>query len=109
MSEEAPSKKATAPVLYGFDSTDTLSEGLASFVLAAQDEAFKKNPGSTFKLAISGGSLPKVLGKNLIERKDVSWDKWSVSSLPSLSLRPLPSIVDHESKGIGRSSLRMNE
>jgi len=87
MSEEAPSKKATAPVLYGFNSTDTLSEGLASFVLAAQDEAFKKNPGSTFKLAISGGSLPKVLGKNLIERKDVSWDKWSVS----LSPFPFPS------------------
>lgn len=74
MSEDAPSKKATAPVLYGFPSTDSLSEGLASFVLAAQDEALKKQ--STFKLAISGGSLPKVLGKNLIERKDVPWDKW---------------------------------
>ncbi|GAA5885580.1 hypothetical protein JCM16303_001468 [Sporobolomyces ruberrimus] len=76
MAEDAPSKKATAPVLYGFNTTDSLSEGLASFVLAAQDEALKKQ--STFKLAISGGSLPKVLGKNLIERKDVSWDKWEI-------------------------------
>lgn len=84
MAEDAPSKKATAPVLYGFNTTDQLSEGLASFVLAAQDEALKKQ--STFKLAISGGSLPKVLGKNLIERKDVSWDKWSVTlALPSRS------------------------
>jgi 6-phosphogluconolactonase len=83
MAEDAPSKKATPPVLYGFESTDSLSEGLASFVLAAQDEALKKQ--GSFKLAISGGSLPKVLGKNLIERKDVSWDKWLVPPLLSLS------------------------
>lgn len=45
-------------------------------MLAAQDEALKKS--STFKLAISGGSLPKVLGQDLINRTDVKWDKWCV-------------------------------
>ena len=63
--EHAPSKKAPPPVLYSFANPDELSKGLASFVLAAQDEALKK--GSTFKLAVSGGSLPKVLGQDLIE------------------------------------------
>lgn len=78
MSSEAPapSKKATEPILYGFPSTDDLSQALANFVLAAQDEALKKQ--ATFKIAISGGSLPKVLGKNLIGRSDVPWDKWCV-------------------------------
>ena len=68
-----PSKAATAPVLYSWNSTDELAQGLASFVLAAQDEALKKQ--ATFKLAISGGSLPKQLGK-LVDRQDVKWDKW---------------------------------
>lgn len=71
-----PSKAATPPVVYSFPSPDELSRGLASFVLAAQDEALKKQP--TFKLAISGGSLPKVLGQDLINRSDVKWNKWSV-------------------------------
>ncbi|KAK4047866.1 suppressor of los1-1 [Microbotryomycetes sp. JL221] len=70
-----PSKLATAPVLYSWKTTDELADGLASFVLAAQDEALKKS--STFKLAISGGSLPKSLGK-LVDRPDVKWDKWEV-------------------------------
>ncbi|KAI5478308.1 hypothetical protein MNV49_005263 [Pseudohyphozyma bogoriensis] len=71
-----PSKKAPPPVLYSFPNPDDLSKGLASFVLAAQDEALKKQ--DTFKLAVSGGSLPKVLGQDLIGRQDVKWDKWEV-------------------------------
>ncbi|KAK4050782.1 suppressor of los1-1 [Microbotryomycetes sp. JL201] len=74
-----PSKLATAPVLYSWKTTDELADGLASFVLAAQDEALKK--ASTFKLAISGGSLPKSLGK-LVDRQDVKWDKWQVTPSP---------------------------
>lgn len=76
MTESAPSKKATEPVLFGFPSTDDLSKSLASFVLAAQDDALHHKKQATFKIAISGGSLPKVLGKDLIGREDVPWDKW---------------------------------
>lgn len=72
----APSKKAPPPCLYSFSDPDALSKGLATFVLNAQDEALKKQP--TFKIAVSGGSLPKVLGQDLIGRHDVKWDKWSV-------------------------------
>ena len=79
MSEAAPSKKATAPVLFGFPSTDDLSKSLASFVLAAQDDALTNKKQATFKIAISGGSLPKVLGKDLIGREDVPLDKWCVA------------------------------
>ncbi len=51
-------------------------------MLAAQDEALKKS--DRFKLAVSGGSLPKVLGQDLIGRQDVQWDKWLVTRLISL-------------------------
>jgi 6-phosphogluconolactonase len=71
-----PSTTAPPPVLYSFAGPDELSTGLASFVLAAQDEALKVS--DTFKIAISGGSLPKVLGQDLIGRKDVKWDQWSI-------------------------------
>ncbi|KAM0756040.1 6-phosphogluconolactonase [Meredithblackwellia eburnea MCA 4105] len=74
--EVAPSKAAPPPRLYSFPTPDALSQGLASFVLAAQDEALKKD--RTFKLAVSGGSLPKVLGQDLIGREDVKWDQWEV-------------------------------
>lgn len=82
MGEQAPSRAATAPVLFGFPSTDDLSTALASFVLAAQDDALVTKKQSTFKIAISGGSLPKVLGKDLIGRQDVPWDKWCAHTRP---------------------------
>ncbi|BGP57024.1 hypothetical protein JCM8202_004539 [Rhodotorula sphaerocarpa] len=92
-----PSKEATAPVLFGFPSTDDLSQGLATFVLKAQDEALKKQ--STFRIAISGGSLPKVLGKDLIGREGVPWDKWEVFFADE---RVVP--LDHED-----SNFRLND
>ncbi|GAA5985985.1 hypothetical protein JCM10908_006360 [Rhodotorula pacifica] len=92
-----PSKEATAPVLFGFPSTDNLSQALATFVLKAQDEALKKQP--TFRIAISGGSLPKVLGKDLIGREGVPWDKWEVFFADE---RVVP--LDHED-----SNFRLND
>lgn len=72
----APSKKAPPPVLYSFPDPTALANALGSFVIAAQTEALKKSP--TFKIAISGGSLPKVLGEGLMDREGVQWDKWEV-------------------------------
>jgi hypothetical protein len=45
-----------------------LSSALAEYVIAAQDSALNARQGNKFKLAISGGSLPKR----------VVWDKWHV-------------------------------
>lgn len=69
-----PSKEAPPPVLYSFKDPDELAQALGSFVIHAQTEALKKTP--TFKIAVSGGSLPKVLGEGLMGRSDVQWDKW---------------------------------
>ncbi|GAA6046907.1 hypothetical protein JCM3770_003423 [Rhodotorula araucariae] len=99
MSDSAPSKAATKPILYGFPSTDDLSKSLASFVLAAQDDALHSKKQTTFKIAISGGSLPKVLGKDLIGREDVPWDKWEVFFADE---RVVP--LDHED-----SNFRLND
>lgn len=63
------------PVLYGFDSKDDLSEGLATFIEKAQEEAISKR--GNFRVAISGGSLPATLGKLAKEgRQGLLWDKW---------------------------------
>lgn len=75
-SDVAPSKAAPPPVLYSFPDPSALAQALGSFVIAAQTDALKKN--ATFKIAISGGSLPKVLGEGLFQRSGVHWDKWEV-------------------------------
>ncbi|GAA5988149.1 hypothetical protein JCM11641_003612 [Rhodosporidiobolus odoratus] len=77
MSEAAPTKEATQPVLYSFPTTDALSASLADFALQAQNEALEKRKQDKFRLAISGGSLPKQLGQ-LVGREGVKWDKWEV-------------------------------
>jgi 6-phosphogluconolactonase len=45
-------------------------------VIKAQNEGVAKR--DKFTLAVSGGSLPKILAKDLIGRNDVKWDKWCV-------------------------------
>ena len=61
------------PVLYAFASTETLSDALANFIVAAQTDAIQKK--GRFTVALSGGSLPQLLSA-LIGRQDVRWDKW---------------------------------
>lgn len=73
MSESAPSKIPEPPILHSFASASELAGSLADYVVRAQDEALKKQP--KFKMAVSGGSLPKTL-QGLIGRGDVQWDKW---------------------------------
>ncbi|CAD6567555.1 MAG: suppressor of los1-1 [Cyphobasidiales sp. Tagirdzhanova-0007] len=66
----------TPPVLYAFDTADEVSQKLAEFVIAAQNDALNKR--SAFKLAISGGSLAATLAKNLVGNDRVQWKKWEV-------------------------------
>lgn len=58
----------SAPTLYSFASTDTLAFALRKYVLHAQSAALQHH--KTFRLAVSGGSLPAVLAKGLLNNPD---------------------------------------
>jgi len=62
-------------ILYSFPSADALIPSLAAFILKAQKEAINKK--GRFTVAISGGSLPKMLS-GLIDNPAARWDKWHV-------------------------------
>ena len=74
----APSKKPAPPILYSFENSDDLSRKLADFVIKAQNDAIERR--NKFTLATSGGSLPKMLSKYLVNRDDnaLRWDKWQI-------------------------------
>lgn len=61
------------PVLYSFPDADSLIKDLAAFILKAQFESIDKR--GRFTLALSGGSLPKML-KGLIGNEQIEWEKW---------------------------------
>jgi len=68
------------PNLYAFQTTDELSAALRTFVLDAQNSALDRH--NVFRLGVSGGSLPKILGKALLEASNGSgtlkFDKWEI-------------------------------
>lgn len=70
--------KQPDPVLYAFSTKDELCERLAEYVIKLQNAAIERR--GKFLLAVSGGSLPSMLAKNLVNRQDnaVRWDKWYV-------------------------------
>lgn len=61
------------PVLNVFESMSDLVGGISAFVIKAQKEALDKK--GRFTIALSGGSLPKML-RGLITHRGVKWDKW---------------------------------
>ncbi|CAG7848035.1 Probable 6-phosphogluconolactonase Short=6PGL [Serendipita indica DSM 11827] len=63
------------PVVYSLPTVDDVKDALAQFVVKAQHEAIEKK--GRFTIALSGGSLPKMLGK-LVDAPDVQWDRWQV-------------------------------
>jgi 6-phosphogluconolactonase len=62
-------------VVFSFPTPSDVIDPLASFILKAQKETIDKK--GRFTLAISGGSLPKMLS-GLIGNPAVKWDKWHV-------------------------------
>lgn len=66
------------PVVYSFAAADELKASLAKYIIDAQTDAINKK--GRFSVAISGGSLPKMLS-GLIGNKDVKWNKWYASLL----------------------------
>jgi 6-phosphogluconolactonase len=69
-----------APILISFPTTDVLVDSLALFILKAQKDSLDKK--GRFTIALSGGSLPKML-RGLIGNPAVKWDKWYACSFHS--------------------------
>lgn len=65
------------PVVYSMETVDEVVSTLAAFVLKSQNEAIEKK--GRFTVALSGGSLPKML-RGLIDAPGTRWDKWCVTS-----------------------------
>jgi len=65
-----------APVLHCYDSLADMSGDLASFIISAQDQALERH--QKFIVAISGGSLPKLIASGLIDNPLIKWHTWKV-------------------------------
>ncbi|KAI8337027.1 6-phosphogluconolactonase [Chlamydoabsidia padenii] len=65
-----------SPTVYSFPSTNDLSSGLNTFVENASREAIESH--GAFSVAISGGSLPKLLSKDLVHNNKVDFSKWHI-------------------------------
>jgi 6-phosphogluconolactonase len=79
-SEQPPSNAMPrSPSLYSFPSVDHLARELRSYILTAQDQALERH--SRFRVAVSGGSLPKTLAAALLDPaadRALQLDKWDV-------------------------------
>jgi 6-phosphogluconolactonase len=68
------------PNLYAYSDTDELAQNLRTFVLDTQDNALGRH--NIFRVGVSGGSLPKVLAKALLEETNgdgvLDFNKWEV-------------------------------
>ncbi|PPQ98895.1 hypothetical protein CVT24_003526 [Panaeolus cyanescens] len=64
-----------SPILYSFQSKDQIIQSLANFVTRIQKDAIDKK--GRFTIALSGGSLPKMLG-GLIGNPAIKWAHWQV-------------------------------
>jgi 6-phosphogluconolactonase len=68
------------PNLYAFEGTTQLAAALRTYVLDAQNSSIERH--SVFRVAVSGGSLPKVLGQALLKETGgdgkVQFDKWEI-------------------------------
>lgn len=65
-----------AKSLYVFDNNDEMSEALNFWVAGLAQVAIAKS--DRFTIAISGGSLPSILGAKLSTNATIDWSKWHV-------------------------------
>ena len=70
------------PNLYSFDNADDLARDLRTYVLEAQNQAFERH--DRFRVAVSGGSLPKTLSAALLMESNgkpedkTQFNRWDV-------------------------------
>ncbi|KAJ4304471.1 suppressor of los1-1 [Collariella sp. IMI 366227] len=67
--------------LYAFPTTDALAPALRAYVIACQDAGIQRH--GVFKVAVSGGSLPKTLAQALLpaptsDADTVKWGQWEI-------------------------------
>ncbi len=67
--------------LYSFPTISALAPALRAYVIACQDAGIARH--GVFKVAVSGGSLPKTLAQALLpaptsEADTIRWDKWEI-------------------------------
>ncbi|KAL2129568.1 hypothetical protein VTI74DRAFT_7599 [Chaetomium olivicolor] len=67
--------------LYAFPTVDALAPALRAYVIACQDAGIARH--GVFKVAVSGGSLPKTLAQALLppptsEADTVKWSQWEI-------------------------------
>ncbi|KAK4245386.1 hypothetical protein C7999DRAFT_16398 [Corynascus novoguineensis] len=67
--------------LYSFPAVDALAPALRAYVIHCQEAGIARH--GVFKVAVSGGSLPKTLAQALLppatsEADTVRWDKWEI-------------------------------
>ena len=72
------------PVLVTSATVDDLVKNLATFVEKAQKEAIDRK--GRFTIALSGGSLPKML-RGLINNPSIRWSQWYCHSMSSKNVR----------------------
>lgn len=62
--------------LYSFKTKDKLRNALYQYIKKTYDENIIKH--NKFNVAISGGSLPKILGEEIENLIDIDWNKWEI-------------------------------
>lgn len=67
--------------LYAFPTIDALAAALRAYVISCQEAGLQRH--GVFKVAVSGGSLPKTLAQALLappssETDVIKWDKWEI-------------------------------
>ena len=72
---------AKEPTLYSFPDVETLAKNLRTYVLHAQNAGLERH--RVFKIAVSGGSLPKTLAQALLatassENDTVDFSRWEI-------------------------------
>ena len=88
------------PNLYVFSDADNLAKALRTYILRSQKAGFDRH--NAFKVAVSGGSLPKVLANALLTLGDtdsvdtVDFSKWEIFFADE---RAVP--LDHEDSNYG--------
>ncbi|KAI6365386.1 hypothetical protein MCOR25_005399 [Pyricularia grisea] len=85
--------------LFAFAGVDALAPALRSYVIQCQDAGITRH--DVFKVAVSGGSLPKTLAQALLAapapgEPEVRWDKWEIFFADE---RAVP--LDHEDSNYG--------
>ncbi|KAF2141647.1 uncharacterized protein K452DRAFT_287598 [Aplosporella prunicola CBS 121167] len=88
------------PNLYSFQDADVLAKSLRTYCVDAQNQALERH--GSFRIAVSGGSLPKVLAQALLPKGNgskedkVDFSKWHIFFADE---RAVP--LDHEDSNYG--------